>query len=81
MSLRGVELAEIPEETARVGCAVFDAVLRDAGTPGRRDAGATRDLNRLEFVVETLRAALNQIAEAVGGLAWPVRHPSGHPHG
>lgn len=27
---------------------------------------ATRDLNRLEFVVETLRAALNEVAEAAG---------------
>ncbi|MFJ9871348.1 IS1182 family transposase [Streptomyces sp. NPDC101165] len=57
---------------------VFDAVLRAAGEAGLVKAGgrqrtdathvlaATRDLNRLEFVVETLRAALNQIAEVAG---------------
>lgn len=54
--------------------AVFDAVLRAAGKVGLAKAGrrqrtdathvlaATRDLSRLEFVVETLRAALNQLA-------------------
>ncbi|MFD0419235.1 IS1182 family transposase [Streptomyces sp. NPDC127108] len=65
------------------GREVFDAVLRAAGEaglvkPGKRqrtDAthvlAATRDLNRLEFVVETLRAALNQLAEEAGD--WLVR--------
>lgn len=60
------------------GRMVFDAVLRAAGDAGLVKAGkrqrtdathvlaATRDLNRLEFVVETLRAALNQVAEAAG---------------
>lgn len=59
--------------------AVFDAVLRAAGEAGLIKAGkrqrtdathvlaATRDLNRLEFVVETMRAALNEVAEAAGG--------------
>ncbi|MFI2642173.1 IS1182 family transposase [Streptomyces sp. NPDC018610] len=58
--------------------AVFDAVLRAAGKVGLVKAGrrqrtdathvlaATRDLSRLEFVVETLRAALNQVAETAG---------------
>ncbi|MFF0001481.1 hypothetical protein [Streptomyces avermitilis] len=53
------------------GREVFDAVLRAACAAGlvkrgkrqRTDAthvlAATRDLNRLEFVVETLRTALN----------------------
>lgn len=63
---------------ADAGRAVFNAVLAAAGeaslvTAGKRqrtDAthvlAATRDLSRLEFVVKTLRAALNQIAEAAG---------------
>jgi transposase len=60
------------------GRGVFDAVLTAAGEAGLVKAGkrqrtdathvlaATRDLNRLEFVVETLRTALNQVAEAAG---------------
>ncbi|WCD91192.1 hypothetical protein KPP03845_200153 (plasmid) [Streptomyces xanthophaeus] len=63
---------------ADAGRAVFDAVLAAAGEAGLVTAGkrlrtdathvlaATRDLSHLEFVVETLRAALNQIAEAAG---------------
>ncbi|WSA81151.1 hypothetical protein OG930_39570 [Streptomyces sp. NBC_01799] len=66
---------------------VFDAVLRAAGEaglvkPGKRqrtDAthvlAATRDLNRLEFVVETLRAALNQLAETAGDWLAAVAAP------
>ncbi|GAA2767486.1 hypothetical protein GCM10010103_65280 [Streptomyces paradoxus] len=58
--------------------ALFDAVVTAAGEAGLVKAGkrqrtdathvlaATRDLNRLEFVVETLRAALNEVAEAAG---------------
>ncbi|MFE2728144.1 IS1182 family transposase [Kitasatospora sp. NPDC059327] len=72
---------------ADAGRAVFDAVLRAAGEVGlvkpggrqRTDAthvlAATRDLNRLEFVVETLRVALNQIAEAAGGWLAAVAAP------
>ncbi|MCX4821256.1 IS1182 family transposase [Streptomyces sp. NBC_01142] len=57
---------------------VFDAVLRAAGEAGLVKAGkrqrtdathvlaVTRDLSRLEFVVETLRAVLNQVAEVAG---------------
>ncbi|MEV0374955.1 IS1182 family transposase [Streptomyces sp. NPDC050636] len=63
---------------ADAGRWVFDAVLQAAGEAGLVKAGkrqrtdathvlaATRDLNRLEFVVETLRAALNEVAEAAG---------------
>ncbi|MHB6904768.1 IS1182 family transposase [Streptomyces sp. DB-54] len=65
---------------ADAGRGVFDAVLRAAGQAGLVKAGkrqrtdathvlaVTRDLNRLEFVVETLRAALNEVAETAG--AW-----------
>ncbi|WP_440074313.1 IS1182 family transposase [Streptosporangium sp. OZ121] len=76
----GFDFSVLSEFRARLvdgdaGRAVFDAVLAAAVgagllKPGRRqrtDAthvlAATKDLNRLEFVVETLRAALNQIAE------------------
>ncbi|MCX4821884.1 IS1182 family transposase [Streptomyces sp. NBC_01142] len=57
---------------------VFDAVLRAGGEAGLVKAGkrqrtdathvlaVTRDLSRLEFVVETLRAVLNQVAEVAG---------------
>ncbi|MEU9182954.1 IS1182 family transposase [Streptomyces sp. NPDC048550] len=60
------------------GRGVFDAVLRAAGEAGLVKAGkrqrtdathvlaVTRDLNRLEFVVETLRVALNAIASQAG---------------
>ena len=63
---------------AEGGQTVFEPVLRAAAGAGllgkgrkqRTDAthvlAATRDLNRLEFVIETLRAALNQIAEVAG---------------
>jgi transposase len=72
---------------ADAGRTVFDAVLRAAGEaglvkPGKRqrtDAthvlAATRDLNRLEFVVETLRTALNQIAEEAGDWLVTVAAP------
>ncbi|GKQ37116.1 IS1182 family transposase [Streptomyces sp. A012304] len=79
----GFDFSVLSEFRARLveadsGRAVFDAVLRAAGEAGLVKAGgrqrtdathvlaATRDLNRLEFVVETLRAALNQIAEVAG---------------
>ncbi|MFI1729465.1 IS1182 family transposase [Streptomyces acidicola] len=79
----GFDFSVLSEFRARLveadaGRAVFDAMLRAAGDAGLVKAGkrqrtdathvlaATRDLNRLEFVVETLRAALNQIAEAAG---------------
>ncbi|TGZ16017.1 hypothetical protein DV517_09900 [Streptomyces sp. S816] len=67
------------------GQAMFDAVLAAAVgagllKPGKRqrtDAthvlAATRDLNWLEFVVETLRAALNHIAGTAGD--WLARLP------
>ncbi|MER6257840.1 transposase, partial [Streptomyces sp. NPDC001584] len=57
---------------------VFDAVLLAAGQAGLVKAGGrqrtdsthvlavTREVNRLEFCTETLRAALNQIAETAG---------------
>lgn len=63
---------------ADTGRVVFDAVLGAAGEVGLVGAGkrqrtdathvlaATRDLNRLEFVVQTLRAALNHVAVAAG---------------
>ncbi|MEU3283381.1 transposase, partial [Streptomyces antibioticus] len=69
------------------GRAVFDAVLTAAGEAGLVKAGnrqrtdathvlaVTRDLSRLEFVVETLRAALNQIAEAAGDWLVTVAAP------
>lgn len=88
----GFDFSVLSEFRARLaesdaGRAVFDAVLTAAGEAGLVKAGnrqrtdathvlaVTRDLSRLEFVVETLRAALNQIAEAAGdwlmGLAAP----------
>ncbi|KOG56908.1 transposase [Streptomyces griseoflavus] len=88
----GFDFSVLSEFRARLaeadeGRAVFDAVLAAAGEAGLVKAGkrqrtdathvlaATRDLNRLEFVVETLRTALNQIAEVAGdwlaGLAAP----------
>ncbi|WP_326805528.1 IS1182 family transposase [Streptomyces sp. NBC_01788] len=66
---------------------MFDAVLRAAGEAGLVKAGkrqrtdathvlaATRDLNRLEFVVETLRAALNQVAAEAGDWLVTVSPP------
>ncbi|WP_369175063.1 IS1182 family transposase [Streptomyces sp. R28] len=69
------------------GQMVFDAVLRVAAEVGLVKAGgrqrtdathvlaATRDLNRLEFVVETLRAVLNQVAEAAGDWLVTVAPP------
>ncbi|NBM16269.1 transposase [Streptomyces sp. GC420] len=69
------------------GRAVFDGVLRAAGEAGLVTAGrrqrtdsthvpaATRDLSRLEFVVETLRAALNQIAGTAGQWLGTVAAP------
>ncbi|MEU1409583.1 transposase [Streptomyces sp. NPDC005728] len=69
------------------GRAVFDAVLTAAGEAGLVTAGkrqrtdathvlaVTRDLSRLEFVVETLRAGLNQIAEAAGDWLMTVAAP------
>jgi transposase len=69
------------------GQTVFDAVLRAAGEAGLVKAGkrqrtdathvlaATRDLNRLEFVVETLRAALNQVAAEAGDWLVTVSSP------
>ena len=63
---------------ADAGRMVFDAVLEAAGKAGLVKAGgrqrtdathvlaAAKDLNRLEFVVETMRAALNEIAVAAG---------------
>ncbi|MEU8894207.1 IS1182 family transposase [Streptomyces sp. NPDC048442] len=60
------------------GRVILDAVLQAAGGAGLVKAGgrqrtdsthvlaATRELNRLEFVVETLRAALNEIASVAG---------------
>ncbi|MEU2393720.1 hypothetical protein [Streptomyces sp. NPDC007369] len=57
---------------------ILDAVLEAAGDAGLVKAGGrqrpdsthvlavTRELNRLELVVETLRAALNEIATAAG---------------
>jgi transposase len=84
----GFDFSVLSEFRARLagddaGRGVFDAVLAAAGEaglvkPGKRqrtDAthvlAATRDLNRLEFVVETLRTALNQVAEAAGN--WLAR--------
>ncbi|MEV0424854.1 IS1182 family transposase [Streptosporangium canum] len=83
----GFDFSVLSEFRARLvdgeaGQMVFDAVLRAAGEAGLVKAGgrqrtdathvlaATRDLNRLEFVVETLRAALNQVAEEAR--AWLV---------
>ncbi|MER7844197.1 IS1182 family transposase [Kitasatospora sp. NPDC096077] len=69
------------------GRVVFDAVLRAAGDVGLVKAGrrqrtdathvlaATRDLNRLEFVAETLRTALNRVAEAAGDRLVAVAAP------
>ncbi|MGW0673590.1 IS1182 family transposase [Streptomyces sp. NPDC002746] len=69
------------------GQKVFDAVLRAASEAGLVKAGkrqrtdathvlaATRDLNRLEFAVETLRAALNQVAEEAGDWLVTVSPP------
>ncbi|WP_435813373.1 IS1182 family transposase [Streptomyces rochei] len=79
----GFDFSVLSEFRARLadddaGRSVFDAVLAAAGRAGLVKAGkrqrtdathvlaVTRDLNRLEFVVETLRAALNQIAEVAG---------------
>ncbi|MDF6042239.1 IS1182 family transposase [Streptomyces sp. JH14] len=79
----GFDFSVLSEFRARLadddaGRSVFDAVLTatreaglvKAGKRQRTDAthvlAATRDLNRLEFVVETLRTALNQIAETAG---------------
>lgn len=83
----GFDFSVLSEFRARLvdgeaGQMVFDAVLRAAGEAGLVKAGgrqrtdathvlaATRDLNRLEFVVETLRTALNRVAEEAG--AWLV---------
>ena len=84
----GFDFSVLSEFRARLaesdeGRAVFDAVLTAAGEAGLVKAGnrqrtdathvlaATRDLSRLEFVVETLRVALNEVAEAAGD--WLVR--------
>lgn len=88
----GFDFSVLSEFRARLveadaGMYVFDAVLRVAGDAGLVKAGkrqrtdathvpaATRDMNRLEFVVETLRAALNQIAEAAGDWLAAVAAP------
>ncbi|MBP8534114.1 IS1182 family transposase [Streptomyces sp. MK37H] len=88
----GFDFSVLSEFRARLvdgqaGQMVFDAVLRAAGEAGLVKAGkrqrtdathvlaATRDLNRLEFVVETLRAALNQVAEAAGDWLVTVSSP------
>ncbi|MFB7957502.1 IS1182 family transposase [Streptomyces sp. NPDC056045] len=88
----GFDFSVLSEFRARLvgggaGEKVFDAVLRAAGEAGlvksgkrqRTDAthvlAATRDLNRLEFVVETLRAALNQVAEEAGDWLVTVSPP------
>ncbi|MFC5724938.1 transposase [Streptomyces gamaensis] len=72
---------------ADAGQAVFDAVLRVAGEAGLVKAGrrqrtdathvlaATRDVNRLEFVVGTLWAGFNQLAEAAGDWLVTVAAP------
>ncbi|MBB4964041.1 transposase [Saccharothrix violaceirubra] len=72
---------------ADAGRAVFDAVLRAGGAAGlvksggrqRTDAthvpAATRDLSRLEFVVGTLRTALDRIAEVAGDWLVTVAAP------
>lgn len=79
----GFDFSVLSEFRARLveadaGRAVFDAVVTAAGEAGLVKAGkrqrtdathvlaSTRDLNRLEFVVETLRAALNEVAEVAG---------------
>lgn len=78
----------------RVLDAILDAARRTgllkAGGRARTDSthvlAATRDVNRLEFAVETLRAALNAVAAVAGGLAdrpgraglvRPLQRPSG----
>ncbi|WP_370424184.1 transposase (plasmid) [Streptomyces sp. QH1-20] len=69
------------------GQKVFDGELRAAGQAGLVKAGwrqrtdvthvlaAARDLNRLEFVVETPRAALNQVAKEAGDWLVTVSPP------
>ncbi|GAA2948255.1 IS1182-like element ISGvi6 family transposase [Streptomyces enissocaesilis] len=88
----GFDFSVLSEFRARLaaddaGRGVFDAVLTAAGEVGlvksgrrqRTDAthvlAATSDLNRLEFVVETLRTALNQVAEAAGDWLLGVAAP------
>ncbi|ACU38873.1 transposase IS4 family protein [Actinosynnema mirum DSM 43827] len=88
----GFDFSVLSEFRARLaeadaGRAVFDAVLRAAGEAGlvkpggrrRTDAtrvlAPTRDLNRLEFVVETLRTALDQVAEVAGDWLVTVAAP------